>query len=52
MTEAENDSLTKPFTKKETKEDIFSCYEEGGPGPNGIFFLFYCKFWDVVKLTS
>lgn len=41
--------LTKPFSEEEIKEAIFSCYPEGAPGPDGLSFLFYQKFWDIIK---
>jgi hypothetical protein len=31
------------------KEAIFSCYPKGAPGPDGVSFLFYQKFWEVIK---
>jgi hypothetical protein len=41
--------LERPFSETEIKEVVFSCYDEGGPGPDGLPFLFYQKFWDLVK---
>lgn len=41
--------LTKPFSEEEIKEAIFSCYLEGAPGLDGLSFLFYQKFWDIIK---
>lgn len=41
--------LTAPFTDEEIKEAIFSCYSDGAPGPYGLPFLFYQKFWDIIK---
>jgi hypothetical protein len=49
VTQEENDLLSAPFFQEEIKTTIFSCYAEGAPGPDGIPFLFYQKFWDVVK---
>lgn len=49
VNEIENNWLTAPFTEEEIKQAIFSCYPEGAPGPDGVSFLFYQKFWDVVK---
>ena len=49
ITEVENNVLTAPFTELEIKEAVFSCYAEGAPGPDGISFVFYQKFWDLVK---
>jgi hypothetical protein len=28
---------------------IFSCYAEGAPGPDGLSFLLFQKFWDIIK---
>jgi hypothetical protein len=49
VTDEENVALTAPFSEVEFKEAIFSCYAEGAPDPDGISFLFYQKFWDLVK---
>jgi hypothetical protein len=45
----ENELLTTPFSENEIKEAVFCCYVEGGPGPDGLPFLFYQKFWDLIK---
>jgi hypothetical protein len=49
VTAIENEMLTAPFTENEIKEAIFSCYAEGAPGPDGLSFLFFQKFWDLMK---
>jgi hypothetical protein len=49
VTTEENNILLAPFTEKEIKEAIDSCYAEGAPGPDGLPFLFYQKFWNIVK---
>jgi hypothetical protein len=49
VTQGENDLLTAPFNEGEIKEAIFGSYAEGAPGPDGLPFLFYQKFWDIVK---
>jgi hypothetical protein len=49
VTEEENDILCAPFSEAEIKETIFSCYAEGAHGPDGLPFLFYQKFWDLIK---
>ena len=45
----ENELLVAPFSEEEIKEAIFSCYAEGAPGPDGLSFIFYQKFWDIIK---
>lgn len=49
VTITENELLSAPFSEEEIREAIFSCYAEGAPGPDGLPFLFYQKFWDLVK---
>ena len=46
---AVNELLEAPFSETEEKEAIFSSYPDGAPGPDGIPFLFYQHFWDLVK---
>jgi len=45
----ENELLITPFSESEIKNAIFSCYAEGAPGPDGLSFLFYQKFWNLIK---
>jgi hypothetical protein len=45
----ELESLETPFSEKEIKDAVFSCYPEGVPRSDGIFFLFYQRYWEVVK---
>jgi len=45
----ENELLIAPFSESEIKDAIFSCYAEGAPGPDGLSFLFYQKFWNLIK---
>jgi hypothetical protein len=46
----EREALVAPFSGKDIQETIFGSYPEGSPGPDGLPFLFYRKFWDIVKL--
>jgi hypothetical protein len=41
--------LDADFSEKEVKEAVFSSYADGAPGPDGFPFLFYQKFWDLIK---
>lgn len=41
--------LNAPFSEEEVKEDLFSCYPEGAPRPDDLPFLFYQKFWELIK---
>jgi hypothetical protein len=43
------EELEKPFSMEEIKVVVFSCYSEGPPSPNGLSFLFYQKYWEVIK---
>jgi hypothetical protein len=36
--------------ENEIKEAISSSYLEGAPMPDGLPFLFYQKFWDLIKI--
>jgi hypothetical protein len=49
VTEAENESLEKSFTEDKIKEAIMGLYASGAPGPDGLSFLFYLNFWEVIK---
>jgi hypothetical protein len=49
VTSEENTMLAAPFSEEQIKEAIDSRYAGGAPGPDGLPFLFYQKFWDLVK---
>lgn len=41
--------LQNPFLEEEIKKAVFDSYAEGAPSPDGFSFLFYQKFWDLIK---
>jgi hypothetical protein len=45
----ENEMLSRSFSEEEIREAVFSSYADGDPGPDGLSFMFYQTFWDVVK---
>jgi hypothetical protein len=49
VTKEENELLEEPFTEAEIKKAIDDSYAEGAPGPDGFSFLFYQKFWSLIK---
>jgi hypothetical protein len=49
MTVEENEGLEAIFTKEEVKIAVFGSYSDGAPSPDGLSFLFYQKFWGLVK---
>lgn len=49
VTLEENEMLQAPFSEEEIKEALFSCYAGGALGPDGLSFMFYQKFWDIIK---
>src|SRR4051812_20175119 len=46
----ENLSLSAPFMEEEIKDAVFGSYGEGAPGPDGLSFLFYQNYWDIIKM--
>jgi hypothetical protein len=49
VTTEENELLEAPFTETEIKKAIDDSYAERAPGPDGFSFLFYQKFWHLIK---
>jgi hypothetical protein len=45
----ENTLLEGMFSEEEIREAMFSSYADGAPGPDGLSFMFYLCFWDVIK---
>ena len=45
----QNAFLEADFTEAEVKAAVFGSYAEGAPGPDGLSFLFYQKFWELIK---
>ena len=50
ITAEENNLLEAPLSEEEIKEAVFGSYADGAPGPDGFPFLFYQKFWEVIKI--
>jgi hypothetical protein len=50
LTEGEKDMLEKRFSEEEIKKAVFESYSDGAPGPDGISFMFYQQFWDIIKM--
>jgi hypothetical protein len=49
VSENQNRSLEAPFTEEEVKKAIFYSYSDGAPSPDGLPFIFYQHFWDMLK---
>ena len=49
VTPEQNQLLDGPFNEEEVKNVVFGSYADGAPGPDGLPFLFYQKFWDIIK---
>jgi hypothetical protein len=45
----ENEMLSRSFSEEEIREAVFSFYADGAPGLDGLSFMFYHTFSDVVK---
>jgi hypothetical protein len=50
ISEEENQLLEAEFTEEEILQPIKGSYVEGAPGPDGFSFLFYQKFWPIIKM--
>jgi len=49
VTEQENLALEAPFTENEIKKAVLDSYADGALGPDGLSFMFYQCFWDLIK---
>ncbi|XP_019199913.1 PREDICTED: uncharacterized protein LOC109193526 [Ipomoea nil] len=49
VSQAQNDSLLRPFNLEEVKDALFAMYPDKAPGPDGMNPGFYQHFWDVVR---
>jgi hypothetical protein len=49
LKEEEVNVLESRFTEEEIKKAVFESYADGAPGPDGISFMFYQKYWEVIK---
>jgi hypothetical protein len=49
VTPEENELLETEITEDEIIVAIKESYEEGSPGPYGFSFLFYHKFWSIIR---
>jgi hypothetical protein len=45
----DNEMLETEFSEEEIHQAIKGSYAEGAPGPDGFPFLFYQKFWAIIK---
>ncbi|XP_071704229.1 uncharacterized protein [Rutidosis leptorrhynchoides] len=44
------EGLKAPFSENEVFEAIKGCGKNKAPGPDGFNFLFFSKFWDIIKV--
>jgi hypothetical protein len=49
VTHEENILLDAPFNEEEIKKAVFNSYSDRAAGPDGLPFLFYQKFWNILK---
>jgi hypothetical protein len=45
----ENEILSRSFSEEEIREAVFSSYADGALGRDGLSFMFYQTFYEVVK---
>jgi hypothetical protein len=48
--QGENEILEARFSVEEIKKAVFESYADGAPDPDGIPFMFYQNFWEVIKV--
>jgi hypothetical protein len=49
LKEEEVNVLESRFTEEEIKKAVFESYADGALGPDGISFMFYQTYWEVIK---
>jgi hypothetical protein len=49
VSDEENEILEGAFSEPEIQKAVFESYPEGACGPDGLSFLFYQQFWELVK---
>jgi hypothetical protein len=49
VTTEENVALEGCFSEAEIKKAVFESYLDGAPGPDELSFIFYQKFWELIK---
>jgi hypothetical protein len=50
MSEEEGEVLERNFSGAEVKAAVFESYSDGTPCLNGISFMLYQKFWEIIKI--
>lgn len=45
----ENNKLEARFSEEEIKNAVFSPYSDGAHGPDGLPFMFFQEYWEIVK---
>jgi hypothetical protein len=49
VSEEERETLEAPFSEEEIRKVVFESHPEGVPGPDDLSFIFYQKFWNLIK---